>query len=145
MTILNYNNILLNKIFKREMKTTKTSVGIGGGDDDPNKDKWTDGYKSSHANDSKQSAIEIKYQKLLESNQKIREGADQASTALSEILQSLGVNISRLNTLAIQNQEKIKNIEDNTNNLNSFRNNMDNSINEMSEKVWKIYWTIRKK
>lgn len=37
-----YYNTLLNKIFKREMKTTKTSIGnVPGkdGDEDPNKDR----------------------------------------------------------------------------------------------------------
>lgn len=37
------------------MKTTKTSIGnVPGkdGDEDPNKDRWTFGYKSSHANDN---------------------------------------------------------------------------------------------
>lgn len=127
------------------MKTTKTSIGnVPGkdGDEDPNKDRWTFGYKSSHANDNKPSVIEIKYQQLIESNKTIRHQADEASTALSEVLNKIGINIKRLNLLATQNRENKerlnnleKTIQDNTNNLKTLQSNMDIKIQEMSKQM----------
>jgi hypothetical protein len=133
MLIQNYN---LNTIFKRNfMKTSKTSLGAGegGGGEDPNKNKFT--FKSGHENDSRPPRIEINYQKINESNQQVIEKSDEISSSLSKVLEDIGINVERLNDLALKNmQHEVRimrieqTIEDNTTSLNTLRTEVHSSI-----------------